>query len=947
MTATSRTSELAALGELHTASLSEEGGTALITGVTAIGKTALLHTFEETVAASGTLVLSASASLAEHGLPMGVISQLFSGLAPRTAFAERVVGLLEAGALSAAVHGPDDGSHGHVPAPVLHRLWQTVQELAAQHPVLITVDDVDHADATSLQCLLFLIRRIRSVRVLVVLTAGARTPGGEPPPLAELFRGTRCTHIPLNPLSPSGVAALLGAHLDKRTAEDLAPSCHRISGGSPMLARALLEDYLAGTGPRQAELTVGDTFKKTVLSSLGRCSPGTLGTARALAVLTDASSCGPVPPALLGDMLDMPAAPAAQALDTLHAIGLLSDGLFRHECGRLALLDAMLPAERARLHGRASELLQEAGAPATLVARHLIAAERLQVPWAVPVLQEAAERAMEGGDIPSVISFLRGAQRAGGDAPDSPRRAALLAALARAEWQVDPAAVKRHLGELVPAVGDGRATGRDAITTIGYLLWHGRPEEAAESLERVTADAPSFDSGSLAQLEALRSWLSCAYPELFDDTTGRPTGTWEATAAGHPELRSVLALLRVLRSDGEEEALDDAERVLRGTRLNGSALLPALAALGTFVYANRLERAASWCDSLLEQAAASRTPTSRALFAGARALIAVRQGDLAVARDLARTALTLISPQSWGIALGLPVAAMVLACTEMGEHDEAATYLGIPVPEATFRTPAGLHYLHARGRHHLATGRPRSALSDFEACGTLMTRWDLDSPGLVPWRLSAAAAHLVLGGRDTARSLVGDELARLHPGDRRTHGACLRMLAATSEPGRRPAILRKAAEKLRTAGDRAELTATLADLSRAHHTLGEEARATSLARQVIHLAQQCGNETQVRGSLPHGPKTLTAPRVAPGARQKPHTLTGVSAPIVKLSFAERRVALLAAQGHSNRAIATELFLTVSTVEQHLTRIYRKLDVRKRSHLTVALLRHPVPRTSGA
>ncbi|RKT04572.1 regulatory LuxR family protein [Streptomyces sp. 3211.6] len=946
MTATSRASELAALGELHTASLSGEGGTALITGVTAMGKTALLHTFEETAAASGALVLSASASLAERGLPMGVISQLFSGLAPRTTFADRVAGLLEAGALSAAVHGPDDGSQGHVPAPVLHRLWQTVQELAAQHPVLITVDDVDHADATSLQCLLFLIRRIRSVRVLVVLTAGARTPGGELPPAADLFRGTRCTVIPLLPLTPSGVAALLGAHLDKRTAEDLAPSCHRISGGSPMLVRALLEDYLAGNGPRQGELTVGDTFKKTVLSSLGRCPAGTLGTARALAVLADASSCGPFPPELLGDMLGIPAAPAAQALDTLHAIGLLSDGLFRHECGRLAVLDGILPAERARLHGRAGGLLQEAGAPATLVARHLIAAQRLQAPWAVPVLMEAAERAMEDSDIPSVISFLRGAQRVARDAPDSPRRSALLAALARAEWQVDPAAVKRHLAELVPAVADGRATRRDAITTIGYLLWHGRPEEAVESLKHVATDAPSSDSGSLAALDALRSWLACAYPELFDDTTGRPAGTWEATAAGRHELRSVLALLRVLRSDGEEKALDDAERVLQDLRLNGSTLLPALAALGTLVFANRLQRAASWCDSLLEQAAASRTPTSRALFAGARALIAVRQGDLALARDHARTALTLISPQSWGIALGLPVAAMVLACTEMGEHDEAATYLGIPVPEATFRTPAGLHYLHARGRHHLATGRPRSALSDFDACGTLMTRWGLDSPGIVPWRLSAAAAHLVLGGKDAARSLVGDELARLHPGDRRTHGACLRILAATSEPGRRPAILRKAAEKLRTAGDRTELTATLADLSRAHHILGEEARATSLARQVIHLAQQCGNETPLRGSLPHGPKARMAPRV-PGSRQKPHALTGVSAPIAELSFAERRVALLAAQGHSNRAIAAELFVTVSTVEQHLTRIYRKLKVRKRSHLTVALLRHPAPQTSGA
>ncbi|MFG2628152.1 AAA family ATPase [Streptomyces sp. NPDC048473] len=949
MTVADREKQLDTLAGLYAASVSGDGRTALISGVTTAGKTALLHSFEETVAASGALVLSASASRAERGLPMGVISQLFSGLAPRTEFAARVAGLLDTGALSAVVHERDGDSSGHVPAPVLHRLWQTVQELAAQHPLLIAVDDVDHADAASIQCLLYLIHRMRSVRVLVVLTAGASTPSGQLPPTAEPFRGTRCTHITLNPLSQSGVACLLGAHLDKRTAEDLAPSCHRVSGGSPMLVRALIDDYLACTGPRRAELTVGDTFKKTVLSCLGRCETETLSIARALAVLTGPGSPEPASPELLGGLLNVPAGSAAEAVDTLHAIGLLGGGRFRHESARLAVLDGMLPEERARVHGRAAELLHENGAHVTLVARHLIDAEPLDVPWSVPVLQEAADVALRDNDIPSVISFLRRAQRACVDPVGSPRRTKLMTALARAEWQVDPAAVKRHLGELVPAVNKGQVSGQDAITAIGYLLWHGRPEEASESLEALAGDAASFDTESLAQLEAMRVWLSCTYPDLVPDGIGRAAAApWPVGTAVRPDLQSAFALVRVVRSDGDEDALDDAEQVLQGARLHSSNVVPLLAALAAFIYANRLERAASWCDALLEQAAACRTPTSRALFAAARALIAVQQGDLTVAREHARTALTLISPQSWGIAVGLPVAGMVLACTEMGEHDEAAAYLAVPPPEEMFRTPVGLHYLHARGRHYLATGRLRSALGDFETCGALMARWDLDSPGLVPWRLCAAAAYLGLGGTAAARSLISKELARVRPGDRRTHGACLRMLAATSEPGRRPAILREAAEKLRTAGARGELTATLADLSRAHHSLGEEARATSLARQVIHLAQQCGNEKPVRRGLPHEAETTSAAGRIPAQREETEPFSGVGAPTAELSFAERRVALLAAQGHSNRKIAAELFITVSTVEQHLTRIYRKLDVRKRSHLTFALLCRPVPesQTSG-
>lgn len=42
--------------------------------------------------------------------------------------------------------------------------------------------------------------------------------------------------------------------------------------------------------------------------------------------------------------------------------------------------------------------------------------------------------------------------------------------------------------------------------------------------------------------------------------------------------------------------------------------------------------------------------------------------------------------------------------------------------------------------------------------------------------------------------------------------------------------------------------------------------------------------------------------------------------------------MLAARGMTNREISTELFITVSTVEQHLTRDYKKLDITSRQEL---------------
>jgi DNA-binding NarL/FixJ family response regulator len=52
----------------------------------------------------------------------------------------------------------------------------------------------------------------------------------------------------------------------------------------------------------------------------------------------------------------------------------------------------------------------------------------------------------------------------------------------------------------------------------------------------------------------------------------------------------------------------------------------------------------------------------------------------------------------------------------------------------------------------------------------------------------------------------------------------------------------------------------------------------------------------------------------------------------ELTHAERRVAALVAQGKKNREVAAQLFTTVSTVEAHLTRIYRKLGIRSRTEL---------------
>jgi DNA-binding CsgD family transcriptional regulator len=620
-----------------------------------------------------------------------------------------------------------------------------------------------------------------------------------------------------------------------------------------------------------------------------------------------------------------------QATRTLDAAGLLTAGAFRHAQARAAVISGMTPEERAELHCRAAELRHGRGADATVVAHHLVAAGGTPPSWGATTLPAAADQALARDDIGFATACLRLASRGELDAEQS---ATIHAALADAQWRVDPMAVARRLPELVTASRSGHLRDRSVLMVARFLLWFGQLDEALSLLERVNLQDDS-DPAMQPEARATRLLLLSTYPQRA--ALAGSLAALEGPAPGlAPDGLRLVADALAARVD-ENTVVARAEQLLGRLPVNSTTLTSHLAALTALIYADRSDRAQPWCRSLSKEPAVRGVPSWRAFFAAMRAEIAFRRGDLQTAEEDATAALTDVSPQGWGVAVGGPLAIRIRAAVAMGKHDEAARYLDLPVPPAMYQTIAGLHYRTARGHFALATGRFESALADFLWCGESMSKWTVDAAGIVPWRIDAAQARLRLGQPELADQLIDEQLATLGPGQYRARGRALRLRAATVPLEQRPALLQDAVRALHTCGDRLEQAYALADLSQAFHDLGGTRPARTTALRACRTAKACGARTLV-ASLSASTTNDRGKGAEPDLPEDPDLFT-------ELSEAERRVAILAACGDTNRQIANQLFVTVSTVEQHLTRVYRKLGVSRRMDLP-AWLRTDLPDTES-
>jgi DNA-binding CsgD family transcriptional regulator len=310
-------------------------------------------------------------------------------------------------------------------------------------------------------------------------------------------------------------------------------------------------------------------------------------------------------------------------------------------------------------------------------------------------------------------------------------------------------------------------------------------------------------------------------------------------------------------------------------------------------------------------------------------LLKLRLGALDEADAAARVALRVL--QEGDFAAGLVFAATVLSdiAVEAGELGEAQALLDLLPPRGW---PAGVGTVlipAARGRLRLAQGRAADALADFQACGALFSAdvWGMPvrDTGYVHARSGAALALSRLGRYQDARQLADDELADVRVfGAPRALGIALRTAGLARGGPEGLALLRESVAALDRSPALLERARSLAEYGAALRRSGERAAAREPLARALELAARCG----ARPLAARARDELTAA----GARPRRPWRTGVDA----LTPSELRTARLAADGHSNREIAGELYVTLKAVEGHLAHAYAKLGIRGRDQLPRAL-----------
>jgi DNA-binding CsgD family transcriptional regulator len=885
-----------------------------VEGVAGIGKTTLWWEAISRASAQGFRVLSCRPVEAETALAATAVADLLHELPDAALVA---LPPPQQRALRVALLQVDPETATLDARAVAAAFRSLLVSLHGDRPVLVAVDDEQWLDRASATTLGFALRRLTTAPIGWLLTH--RIGQAYRLDVDQLAEADRLRRVTVGPMSLAAVHELLKVRLERSLARPALVRIHHASGGNPLYALEIAREYRRQHDGVGAEvIPVPENLRSLIASQLRRLPRRT----RHELVVCSALASPSV------DVVDEVAlAPAVEG----DIVGIDRRGrvTFRHPLYASIVYESTSPTARREIHNQLAELVDDreerarhlvlgAGAPSETVACAAesgaalsrgrgsweTAAElfehaaRLTPPERSPLAQRrtiaAAEHHIHAGDRQRARMILEDVLA---DPLEGGLRAEALRLLAEVSYNDDHFVQASQLYRKALAVADDPRAIVEILLGLSYVdaqLWEqlwdfpGAATQAHRALELAKRIG---DEALLAEALGYCAMLDFLCGRGLDrDKVARAVELEEPDRLVPVERRpSTMAALLALYDGRHDEARTGLAAVCTAARLRGDESdLPFVVTWQSWLETRAGNYRAA--GALADESASLATLTgSRSMHAWAlsqRAYVHAHRGEIENTRRLCAEAAGLLEssgylqPGMW-IAASLTVLELSLAnaadawqaCRPLVEALEGADPWE---PIIAFVLPDALETLIALGEHE----RAEPLIEAFEGRGRHLRRtWAVATGLRCRGLLHAASGDLV------------SALAALDQADAHHHD-----VDVPFDHARTLLVKGRIERRLRRRGD-------------AHTSVSRALESFDRLGATIWCAQA---RAELRGIRPRRTESN------------------------ELTHAERNVAELAVNGHTNRQIATQLFMSRKTVEAHVAHIYRKFGIHSRAELGARL-----------
>jgi ATP/maltotriose-dependent transcriptional regulator MalT len=882
----------------------------VLSGEAGIGKTVLWETGVEQAEDRFGHVLTHRSAEAEATLAFAGLSDL---LAPVLDEVAPSLAPLRRRALEVALLLVEPGDVPPDPRAIGLALLDILRELAKTGPVVVALDDAHWLDTSSAVVLQIALRRLRDEPIAALATFRTSPGSTAAFELEHAFPEERLERIWVGPLSLGALHRLLRERLALELTRPELVRVQEATAGNPFFALELCRELIrTGTRPTVGTaLRVPESLQELLGGRLARLPGGTLDVLLEVAAL--ARPTVELVAAVQGDR--------ERVLEALEAA--VREGVVELEDSRIRFAHPLLSSicyeeaplwKRRAVHRALADVVDDVEERA----RHLALAADGPDAVVSAYLETAGEQALGRGALAAAAELFELAAELTPADPVLARTRRLRAASCHRSAG-DPERAAAMLEQLLPEVGGGSERA-DVLFELALTRRADAPTMIDLCAEALTQAAD--DDGRSARILAFQSGVRLFEADVTGALLDARAAHEKAERTGDPKLIAT-AIARVGHAEtwaGEvtpgllEKGVEIEERLgleleyLESPRVSLARLL---------FRRGEVDRARMMLEEVEAKATARGDEITRGDILWRLAIVQWLAGRWQEALDLVSAGLEVTEQTQdlhWRAFVGRIKA---LVEVDLGRVDDARASAeeGLASARSLADEVNVIQCLGVLGRLELALGNLEGAAGYLRDLPDQMLAGGMNDPGAPLWA-------------DTIETLtaVGElERARSYLEQWEASGRRLGSPWAIAAAARCRGLLR-AAEGDLAAASKAHDDSLIA-LERLRYPL-ERARTLLCLGTVRRQAQQRRSAREALEQALAIFEELGARLWADKARAELKRISGRRPADEELTETERRVAELAAQGRTNKEIAAELFMGVSTVEAHLSHVYRKLGIRR-------------------